>query len=136
MFIILFFLSIKHAALVANLMYHVEYNFFKNNHHLTGHPPIHLTGSCVTIEHWTSSATVGSKSSGLVGIFNFFWFVPLEIWPPFLLQVCPKLCYFIHKYACLGFGQPLFTSFEIIPIIYRYICITEKIQFVQFIQTK
>ena len=21
--------------------------------------------------------------------------------PPFLLQICPKLCYFIHKYACL-----------------------------------
>ena len=21
--------------------------------------------------------------------------------PPFLLQICPKLCYFIHEYACL-----------------------------------
>ena len=28
--------------------------------------------------------------------------LPLEIRPPpILLQICPKLCYFIHEYACL-----------------------------------
>ena len=101
MFIILFFLSIKHAALVANLMYQVEYNFFNNNQHppihltgppihltghppihLTGHPPIHLTGSHVTIEHWTSSATVGFKSSGLMEFSFIIVWLPIEKWPP------------------------------------------------------
>ena len=33
--------------------------------------------------------------------------------PPFLLQICPKLCYFIQEYACLlpdkqGFGSAFF----------------------------
>ena len=27
--------------------------------------------------------------------------LPLENYPPFLLQICPKFRYFIHEYACL-----------------------------------